>query len=381
MKKNKLQQYFPMIRTRDEIIQEIGNNSSLKSQFDALKTERQQEFLDFCSGAKGVRILYDSFFKAIMNPDRDSSRLNAFLSLLLERKVSVVSVLSNESQIMPDTLVIMDIIIRLEDGSITTVEVQRYGYAFPGQRAACYSADMLLRQYKQKRDQASADKRRMNYRSLRPVYTIVLYESSPSEFHAFPQNYIHRFHQTSDTGLEMNLLEEYVFVPLDILKEIVHNNKKIRNQLEAWLAFFCMDEPEWILKLSENYPQFREMYGEIYEMCRNLERVMQMYSKELQELDSNTVQYMIDEMQETINQKDAQLSQKDNEIKEQASQLSEKDRELQAQATKLGEKDKELAAQASQLSQKDAQLSQRDDLIAKLQSQIREMQKHLSEQQ
>ncbi len=388
MKKNKLQQYFPMIRTRDEISQEISNNSSLKSQFDALKPERQQEFLDFCSGAKGVRILYDSFFKAIMNPDRDSSRLSAFLSLLLERKVSVVSVLSNESQIMPDTLVVMDIIIRLEDGSITTVEVQRYGYAFPGQRAACYSADMLLRQYKQKRDQASADKRRMNYRSLRPVYTIVLYESSPSEFHAFPQDYIHRFHQTSDTGLEMNLLEEYVFVPLDILKEIVHNKEEIGNQLEAWLAFFCMDEPEWILKLSENYPQFREMYEEIYEMCRNLERVMQMYSKELQELDSNTVQYMIDEMQETINQKN-------NEIKEQASQLSEKDRELKAQATKLGEKDKELAAQASQLSQKDekieeqaiqlsqkdAQLSQRDDLIAELQSQIREMQKHLSEQQ
>ncbi len=179
----------------------------------------------------------------------------------------------------------------------------------------------------------------------------------------------------------MNLLEEYVFVPLDILKEIVHNKEEIGNQLEAWLAFFCMDEPEWILKLSENYPQFREMYEEIYEMCRNLERVMQMYSKELQELDSNTVQYMIDEMQETINQKN-------NEIKEQASQLSEKDRELKAQAAKLGEKDKELAAQASQLSQKDekieeqaVQLSQRDDLIAELQSQIREMQKHLSEQQ
>ena len=90
------------------------------------------------------------------------------ISELLQRKVTVVSVLSNEGQIMPDTLVVMDLIVRLEDGSITTVEVQRYGYAFPGQRAACYSADMLLRQYKQKRDQASANGTRMNYRSLRP---------------------------------------------------------------------------------------------------------------------------------------------------------------------------------------------------------------------
>ena len=331
MKKNKLQQYFPMIRTQDEILKEINANPSLTEKFNALKPERQQEFLDFCSGAKGVRILYDSFFKAIMNPDQDSSRLNAFLSLLLERKVTVVSVLSKESQIMPDTLIVMDIIVRLEDGSITNVEVQRYGYAFPGQRAACYSADLLLRQYKQKHDQAAANDQRMNYRSLRPVYTIVLYESSPSEFHKFPRNYIHRFRQTSDTGLEINLLEEYVFVPLDIFKKIVQNKGKVNNNLEAWLAFFCIDEPEWILKLSENYPLFQKMYREIYEMCRDLEGVMQMYSKELQELDSNTVQYMIDQMQETINQKDAQLSQQESLIAELQNQL----REMQNQLSKI----------------------------------------------
>ncbi len=83
-----------------------------------------------------------------------------------------------------------------------------------------------MRQYKKKHDQADANEQRMNYRCLRPVYTIVLYESSPAEFHKFPGNYIHRFRQTSDTGLEMNLLEEYVFVPLDILKEIVQNRKR-----------------------------------------------------------------------------------------------------------------------------------------------------------
>ncbi|MDE6847472.1 MAG: hypothetical protein K2J99_17130, partial [Lachnospiraceae bacterium] len=37
----------------------------------------------------------------------------------------------------------------------------------------------------------------------------------------------------------------------------------------------------------------------------NVERVMEMFSKELYELDRNTVQYMIDEMQDTIDaQKD-----------------------------------------------------------------------------
>ncbi len=371
MKKNNLQQYFPMIRTRKELLREIGANPSLKTQFNTLKPERQQEFLNFCSGVKGVRLLYDSFFKAVMDPDRDPSRLSDFLSLLLQRKVTVVSVLSNEGQIMPDTLVVMDLIVRLEDGSITTVEVQRYGYAFPGQRAACYSADMLLRQYKQKRDQASANGTRMNYRSLRPVYTIVLYEFSPAEFHAYPGDYVHRFHQVSNTGLEMDLLEEYIFVPLDILKEIVQNNG-IRNQLEAWLAFFCMDEPEWVLKLSENYPMFRKMYEEVYEMCRNLEGVMQMYSKELRELDSNTVQYMIDQMQEDLNRKDAELSQKDVQLNQQHVQLSQKD-------TQLSQKDKMIRDQAAKLNQKNTQLSQQENLIAELQNQIQEMKKLLAE--
>ncbi len=34
------------------------------------------------------------------------------------------------------------------------------------------------------------------------------------------------------------------------------------------------------------------MYDDIYVMCLNVERVMNMFSKELAQLDKNTVQYM-----------------------------------------------------------------------------------------
>ena len=61
------------------------------------------------------------------------------------------------------------------------------------------------------------------------------------------------------------------------------------------------DSPEKIIQLIKKYPRFKEMYDEIYVICRNVERVMGMFSKELQELDRNTVQYMIDDMQEEIN--------------------------------------------------------------------------------
>ena len=46
---------------------------------------------------------------------------------------------------------IMDIVVELEGGSLANVEVQKLGYPLPGQRSACYSADLLLRQYKRVR--------------------------------------------------------------------------------------------------------------------------------------------------------------------------------------------------------------------------------------
>ena len=71
----------------------------------------------------------------------------------------------------------------LEDGSIANLEMQRAGYLFPGQRSACYSADLLLRQYKRVR---SEKKKKFSYLDIKNVYTIVLFEKSPKEFKSFP---------------------------------------------------------------------------------------------------------------------------------------------------------------------------------------------------
>ena len=347
----KLQQYFPMIRSREQIMEEIQNSPVLLATFQAWTSEQQEEFLNSCSGVRGVKLLYDSFFKAIMDPEQNPARLSELLSLLMGRKVSVLHELPREGgRIIPDTLVVMDIIVRLEDGSITTVEVQKYGYAFPGQRAACYSADMLLRQYKKLRDEFRQQNKRMNYRAIKPVYTIVLYESSPSVFHDYPNTYLHHFRQTSDTGLELELLEEYFFISLDIMKEILQN-KGIRNRLDAWLAFLSLDDPEWIEKVIKAYPEFLSMYEEVYEICRNIEGVMEMYSKELLELDRNTVQYMIDEMQETINQKTAQLTQKDK-------QLTHLNTLLEQQSARLAQLEQQLEEQSRQLRKLHSQIGQ-----------------------
>ncbi|MBD5455271.1 MAG: hypothetical protein HDR23_02150, partial [Lachnospiraceae bacterium] len=53
-----------------------------------------------------------------------------------------------------------------------------------------------------------------------------------------------------------------------------------------------------------------------YEICLNVERVMDMFSEELYELDKNTVQYMIDEMQETIDEQRSVIDKQKQEIDE-----------------------------------------------------------------
>ena len=101
-----------------------------------------------------------------------------------------------------------------------------------------------------------------------------------------------------------------------------------------------------IVKLIGEYPQFKKYYEEIYTLCRNMEKVMNMFSKELQELDRNTVQYMIDEMQDEI---DALKLEKDSALAEKNAVISEKDSALAEKDAALSEKDREIAELKAQL--------------------------------
>ena len=63
-----------------------------------------------------------------------------------------------------------------------------------------------------------------------------------------------------------------------------------------------MDRPEEIIAIIEKYLDFKDLYSQIYDMCRNIEEVMAMFSKELLEMDRNTVQLMIDDMQKELDE-------------------------------------------------------------------------------
>ena len=234
---------------------------------------------------------------------------------MLGKELKVHRALPNEGTRILDegSLVIMDIVVEMGDGSIADVEIQKIPYLFPGERAACYSADLLLRQYKRVRGK----KKNFSYHDVKSVYTIVLFEKSPRIFHQYPDTWRHYFRQTSDTGLEVELLQKYLFIPLDIYTKN-RQNRNIESKRDAWLSLFTSQDPDRIIELAERYPEFKDIYEEGYEICRNMENVMGIFSKELYILDRNTERFMFEEMQR-----------ESEEIKREIEQIQKKKEQMQ----------------------------------------------------
>lgn len=348
--KNKLQQYFPMIRTEGEVLKELRENKRLWETFCGWEEKYQKEYLDICTGVKGVKLLYDTYFKAIMNPDTRPERLNDFLSEILGKKIKILKVLPNESAKIAaeSSLLIMDIVVQFEDGSIANVEVQKVGYLFSGQRSACYSSDLLLRQYKRVRLELGKS---FTYKEIKKVYTIVLFEKSNAAFTKFSkEQYIHRFEQKSDTGVEMDLLQEYTFICLDIFNNTIHNEgRKIESRLEEWLVFLSQDDPDMIINLLNCNPEFKKIYEEVYTICLNMERMMSMFSKELEILDRNTVKLMVDEMIEEYTKMTEEHAKKMEALDEVGRQMEAKQEKLKADEEKLKAKQEKLKADEEKL--------------------------------
>ncbi len=151
------------------------------------------------------------------------------------------------------------------------------------------------------------------------------------------------------------MLQNFIFVPIDIFLEKLHNNG-IESELDAWLTFLGCDEPEYIIKLLDDYPYFKPLYDDLYSMCLNTERMINMFSKELQILDRNTVKYMIDELQDELNETQNKLSEAKDQLNETKDQLNEA-------------KD-QLNETKDQLNETKDQLNEANTTIASLQSEI-----------
>ena len=341
-----IHQLFPT-RTEKECLAELRKHPRSYFAYQNMTQEWKNRFLGFMEGKKTLPLTYDPFFKKLFNPDIYPERLSSLISSIIGTRVTVQCILSNEDSMLPSTsLLLLDILVQLEDGSIANVEIQKIPYAFPGERMSCYSSDLMLRQYTRVK---SLKGNAFTYKDLKTVYTIVMFENSPNECKETQSAdiYLHHGKTVFDTGIKLNLLQEFYVVALDVFRESKY--AKDINELNAWLSLLTAQSVDDLAALVSDYPWMEAICKDMSEYMYDPEEVITMFSEALRMLDENTVHYMIDELQKERDEAVAALSEKDSLISEKDSLISEKDAEIAAVLSEKNAMISEIAALKAQL--------------------------------
>ena len=219
--------------------------------------------------------------------------------------------------------------------AIANVEIQKISYLFPAQRMSCYSADLLLRQYSRVKGEKGKG---FTYNDLKKVYTIIIFENSPAELKKdyVKDAYIHFGHTTFDTGIHMDLLQDFYLIPLDVFQKS-HYSKSIkeRNELNGRLALLSTDNVCKLDELVSDYPYLESIIADIASYLDKPEEVIGMFSDALRILDENTARYMIELKDEEIAEKNKLLAEKDDQLAEKDALIAELMAQLKKQDYKV----------------------------------------------
>ena len=327
------------------VLRKIQESPSLYYQYERLDDRWKQRFQDYCNRKKTLPLTYDPFFKRIFHPDSHPERLSRFLSSILGKKVKVIRILQGEEYLLDGgALLIMNLLVELEDGSLANCEIQKVPYKFPGQRMSCYSADLLLRQYRRVKGERGKD---FQYADIKPVYTIVIYEKSAGAFHKHPDTYIHHGSMTFDSGLNLELLQEYWLIALDVFREFPY--PKDRSEQTAWLALLATEDITDVENVVAEFPWLEEIYREMDHYLNKPEEVLNMFSEALKILDRNTVQYMIEEQMDQITEQNERIEAQQRQIKSNHARIMEQDKQIHSQEQQLSQKDVQIEAQLKEI--------------------------------
>lgn len=249
-------------RTEEEVLRNLKELPSVYLLYQGWSEELRNRFMAFCMGKKTLSVLYDTVFKKLMNPDIHPERLEDCISCLLKKTVKIQKVLPMEDVLMDgETTMVMDILVKLDDGALVLVEIQKIPYYFPAERASCYAADLLLRQHTRvKTEKGNA----FSYKDLQKVYTIIFYEKSIEAFKDYPEIFTHHARMTCDSGLEINFLQEFYLVAFDVFRKSEYSKlRDSEERLTGWLSFFSTETAEEAELLCQKYPWLLELYTEM----------------------------------------------------------------------------------------------------------------------
>lgn len=151
--------------------------------------------------------------------------------------------------------------------------------------------------------------------------------------------FMHRLQNTFDSGVKVNLLSNLVYISLDTFREVREN---ISDRMVAWLTFLSSDKPEDIIRLVEEYPEFKECYHDIMRFRTNPEELIHMFSEALIQMDKNTVRYMIEEQQKELEEQRKELAENKKELEENKKELDESKKELEKKEKEIEELKRQL---------------------------------------
>ena len=148
--------------------------------------------------------------------------------------------------------------------------------------------------------------------------------------------------------MELELLQRFYLISLDVFSENKYPKDK-NNRVTAWLSLLSTRNVDDLTEILAVYPWLEAIYQDMASYLHKPEEVLTMFSDALKILDHNTVQYMIDEMQNTIDDQKAQLNDAHSQLTDMHSQLADKDSQLTDMHSQLADKDSQIAALKAQL--------------------------------
>ena len=371
----------------DAAMRQINGDSLCLSTYQYLKKNEEWvgRYEDFLKGRRSLPLLYDPFFKKIFNPVECRDRLSELVSCLLGQKVTVLEVFPNEDSQFLGVMIIMDMVVLMADGSIANIEIQKISYDFPAERISCYSADLVLRQYKMitgKSDNSINGSSKPSYKDMRKVHTIILFEDSNKSLISEVDKalYFHVGKTKFNTGIKIELLQDFVLVSLDTFKkyrysdikegrtEITnydydssqYNNELVSEKMKRdrlkFLSLFVAETPKEINRLVEIFPDLESVRRDINEYLERPGEVLSMFSEALRILDRNTAELMVDRMKDEI----VDLKEQNDELEERTYVLKAENEELIVHTDKLEAENNALKVSSGQ---KDAEIARLKKLL------------------
>ena len=336
--------------------EQLSSNPEWKKRFDG-----------FFKGTKTLPLLYDPFFKAIFNPDTHRERLSEFISVILGQEIQVLEVLPNENSTYMGALIIMDIVVRMADGSLANIEVQKVPYLFPAERISCYSSDLLMRQYTRLKNASLNNKDRFSYNDLHHVHTIIFYEKSSETLKSCIDEklYFHVGKTVFNTKINVELLQDFHLISLDtfikyrysniisgdttitgydyddsVYKTTLDDNMKQKRLM--YLMLLTTDNVSDLNKLLNLYPEISGIISDMNEYIARPQEVLNMFSEALQILDKNSMDLLIDEMKQEVDKTHAQPDDAKTQLDKTHAQLDNANAQLDNANTQLDSANAEI---------------------------------------